>query len=392
MMDEGLRERATGRAPIGEHPESTRELSVRGRGTRHALATCNRQTVGNPLAARVLGGMPLAASREMAKLEELLLFVLGPSETLGRFVAERLGIAVAPHELRRFEDGEHKIRPLVSARGRDVYVLCSLYGDASESVDDRLIRALFFVGSLRDAGAGRITLVAPYLCYARKDRRTNPRDPVTTRYVARMIEAAGADRVVTVDVHNLAAYENAFRIGTEHLEARPLFVERCRALGDRLAVVSPDPGGFHRAEALRDALEHEGASVELAMLGKHRKGGVVRTEAFVGDVEGRSAVIVDDLIVSGTTLVRAAEACRARGATAVHAMATHAMFGPAAAGALATPLIDAIVVTDSVSPERTALGEVRAKLAVASIAPLLAGAIGALHHERSMAQVIEAGG
>jgi ribose-phosphate pyrophosphokinase len=326
----------------------------------------------------------------MASLENLLLFALGPSEELGRAVAEDHGIEVAPHELRRFEDGEHKIRPLVSVRGRDVYVLCSLYGDPGDSVNDRLNRALFFIGACRDAGAGRITLVAPYLCYARKDRRTNPRDPVTTRYVARMIEAAGADRVVTVDVHNLAAYENAFRIGAEHLEARPLFVERCRALGRRLAVVSPDPGGFHRAEALRDALEHvDGASVELAMLGKHRKGGVVRTEAFVGDVEGRVAVIVDDMIVSGTTLVRAAEACRRRGATAVHAMATHGVFGAAAAATLATPLIDSIVITDSVAPERTPLGAAQAKLSVVSIAPRLARAIGTLHHEQSIAQVLE---
>jgi ribose-phosphate pyrophosphokinase len=327
----------------------------------------------------------------MASLENLLLFALPPSEDLGRAVADDYGVELAPHELRRFEDGEHKIRPLRSVRGRDVYVLCSLYGDASESVNDRLNRALFFIGALRDAGAGRLTLVAPYLCYSRKDRRTNPRDPVTTRYVARMIEAAGADRIVTADVHNLAAYENAYRIGTEHLEALPLFVERCLALGEKLTIVSPDPGGFHRAEALRDALEHaDGSPVELAMLGKHRKGGVVRTEAFVGDVDGRVAVIVDDLIVSGTTLVRAAEACRARGATAVHAMATHGMFSAAAAGALATPMIDSILITDSVSPARTALGPVRAKLSVVSLAPLLARAISTLHHERSMAQVIEA--
>jgi ribose-phosphate pyrophosphokinase len=334
--------------------------------------------------------MSLADLQGMANRENLLLFALGPSEALGRAVAEHGGLEIAPHELRRFEDGEHKIRPLVSVRGRDVYVLCSLYGDASESVNDRLNRALFFIGALRDSGAGRITLVAPYLCYSRKDRRTNPRDPVTTRYVARMIEAAGADRVVTADVHNLAAYENSFRIGVEHLVARPLFVERCRKLGDRLAVVSPDPGGFHRAEALRDALEQAGeASVELAMLGKHRKGGVVRTEAFVGDVEGRVAVIVDDLIVSGTTLVRAAEACRARGAVAVHAMATHGMFSGAAAEALAAPMIDSVAITDSVSPERTALGAARAKLSVVSIAPLVARAIDTLHHERSMTPIIE---
>ena len=335
-------------------------------------------------------GTSLAAVESVAKLDTLVLFALAPSGALGRAIAADCGVALTPHELRRFEDGEHKIRPLSSVRDRDVYVVCSLYGDASESVNDRLCRALFFLGALRDAGASRLTLVAPYLCYARKDRRTNPRDPVTTRYVARLIEASGADRIVTLDVHNRAAYENAFRIPTEQLEARRLFVERSRSLGGPLAVVSPDPGGFHRAEDLRDALEAGGSSVELAMLGKHRKGGVVRSEAFVGNVEGRTCVIVDDLIVSGTTLVRAAEACRQRGAAAVHAMATHGVFAAAAGDALATDAIDSVAITDSVSPDRVDLGPARGKLVVLSIAPLVARAIAALHDGGSITHVMEA--
>lgn len=329
----------------------------------------------------------------VARLDRVLpwshpVFALAPSEPLGRAIAGELRHELAPYELRRFDDGELKIRPLISVRGRDVYVICSLHGDGAESVHDRLCRALFFVGAIRDAGAARITLVAPYLCYARKDRRTNPRDPVTTRYVARLIESAGADRVVTVDVHNLAAYENSLRIGCEHVEARPLFVEQCRGLAGELAVVSPDPGGFHRAEALRDALEQErGRTVELAMLGKHRRGGVVRSEAFVGDVEGRVAVIVDDMIVTGTTLVRAARACRERGAVAVHAMATHGMFTAASGQVLATPDLDRIVVTDTVSPDRVDTAAIRSRLTVVSVAPLIARAIRALHEEQPMTDV-----
>jgi ribose-phosphate pyrophosphokinase len=315
--------------------------------------------------------------------DRLVVFALAPSEAFGRAVAADCEIELAPHELRRFDDGEHKIRPLVSVRDRDVYVVCSPYGTAGASVNDHLCQLLFFVGTLRDSGAGRITLVAPYLCYARKDRRTNPRDPVTTRYVARMIEAAGADRVLVIDVHDRAAFENAFRIPTEHIEARHLFVERCRALAGALAVVSPDPGGFHRAEALRDALERDrGQTVELAMLGKHRQGGVVRSEAFVGHVEGRTAVIVDDMIVTGTTLVRAAEACRQRGARAVHAMATHGVI--TSSGVLASPLIDSVAITDSVAP-RVDLD----KLTVISVAPLVARAISTLHHGRAMTRLLE---
>jgi ribose-phosphate pyrophosphokinase len=311
-----------------------------------------------------------------------VVFALAPSKALGRAT----GLPLAPFELRRFEDGEQKIRALMSVRGGDVYVLCSLHGDGGESVNDRLCRMLFFTGALRDAGAARITIVAPYLCYSRKDRRTNPGDPVTTRYVARMIESAGADRVVTVDVHNRAAFENAFRIPTEHLEANPLFTARCRALGQRLAVVSPDPGGFHRADALRDMLETATSlPVELAMCGKHRKGGTVRSDGFVGNVDGRIAVIVDDMIVTGTTLARAAEACRLRGASSVHAMATHAMFSENAAGVLGTSLLDSITVTDSVTPERIDV----ANVSVVSIAPLLARAITVLHEGRSITPVIE---
>jgi len=311
-----------------------------------------------------------------------IVFALPPSKALARAT----GLPLAPLELRRFDDGEHKSRPLVSVRGGDVYLVCSLHSNGGESVNDRLCRLLFFAGAVRDSGADRITIVAPYLCYSRKDRRTNPHDPVTTRYVARMIEAAGVDRVVTVDVHNRAAFENAFRIPTEHLEANPLFAARCRTLGNRLAVVSPDPGGFHRAEALRDTLEATtGTTVELAMLGKHRKGGVVRTEAFVGDVDGRVAVIVDDMIVTGTTLARAAEACRLRGATAVHAMATHGMFGASATGILGTSLLDSITVTDSVTPDRVELPN----LSVISLAPMLADAITVLHEERPITPVIE---
>jgi len=333
-------------------------------------------------------GMSLAAPGIMTGV---VVFALPPSQPLGRGIGEATGIPLGTFELRNFEDGEHKLRALEPIRTRDVYVVGSIYGDATESVNDRLCKLLFFVGSLADAGAGRITVVAPYLCYARKDRRTNPRDPVTTRYVARLFEAVGVTRIVTVDVHNRAAYENAFRIGCEHLEARPLFADRCRALGRQpLTIVSPDPGGFHRAEALRDTLDQvNGAPVELAMLGKHRKAGVVRTEAFVGNVEGRIAVIVDDMIVSGTTLVRAADACRARGAVAVHAMATHALFTPAARDVLASPALDSIVVTDTIAPGRLQLGAAEAKLTTISVAPLLARAITTLHEGGSMTAVLE---
>src|SRR5512135_3205205 len=141
--------------------------------------------------------------------EPIHLFALNASRAFGERVAQRLGMPLSPHEERDFEDGEHKARPLASVRGADVFVIQSLYGEPGQGVNDKLCRLLFFIGALRDASAGRVTAVVPYLCYARKDRKTQARDPVTTRYVAALFEAVGTDRVLTLDVHNLAAFQNA---------------------------------------------------------------------------------------------------------------------------------------------------------------------------------------
>jgi ribose-phosphate pyrophosphokinase len=155
---------------------------------------------------------PHVPMRSHARREEPsppILFGLRGSEELVREMGQHLGVAVSPHEERDFEDGEHKIRPLRNVRGRDVYIVQSLHGDDHQSVNDKFCRVLFFIGALKDAAADRITLIAPYLAYSRKDRQTKPRDPVTTRYVAQLLEAVGVHRVITADVHNVAAFQNA---------------------------------------------------------------------------------------------------------------------------------------------------------------------------------------
>ena len=153
-----------------------------------------------------------------------VLFALGASARFGAQVAQGLGLELAAHEEREFEDGEHKARTLVPVAGRAAYVIHALHGDAAHSANDKLCRMLFFIASLRDAGAASVTAVAPYLAYARKDRRTKPFDPVITRYVAALFQSAGASAMMTIDVHNRAAYENAFTCRTGHIEAAPLFV------------------------------------------------------------------------------------------------------------------------------------------------------------------------
>jgi ribose-phosphate pyrophosphokinase len=314
--------------------------------------------------------------------DDLLLFAPQSGRDFGEEVSRSLGVPLSAHEERKFEDGEHKTRPLVSVRSRDVYVLQSLYGDAAETVNDKLVRLLFFVGALKDASAGRVTAVVPYLAYARKDRKSKARDPISTRYVAQLFEAVGLDCVVTLDVHNLAAYQNAFRCRTEHLEANPLFVEYFAArLHDApITVVSPDAGGIKRAEAFRQGL---GAAVDrpiaAAFAEKYRSAGVVSGDAFVGDVNGRVAIIIDDLISGGTTIARASEACRRHGAQRVFAAASHGVFASAANATLAACSVEQIVVTDTIPPLRVTDAGLRAKLVRLSVAPLFAEAISRLH-------------
>jgi ribose-phosphate pyrophosphokinase len=155
------------------------------------------------------------------------LFALAATAELGAAIARELGHPLAAHEERSFEDGEHKVRPLDNVAAADVFVIQSLHGGPRESANDKLCRLLFFIGALKDAGAARVTAFVPYLAYARKDRRTKPNDPVTTRYVAQMFEAVGTDRLVSLDVHNPVAFENAFRCPTVMLTATPLFVVTC---------------------------------------------------------------------------------------------------------------------------------------------------------------------
>lgn len=321
------------------------------------------------------------------------LFALEGSRAWGEAVAGRLGVALAAHEERGFEDGEHKLRPLENVRGRDVFVLHSLYGDDRQGPDEKLCRLLFFMGALRDASAAGVTAVVPYLAYARKDRKTKARDPVTTRYVAAMFEAMGADRVLTLDVHNLAAYQNAFRCRTDHLEATGLFAAHfARLVGGRAAaVVSPDAGGIKRAESFRLRLEKVlGRPVAAAFAEKHRSEGVVSGELIVGDVAGRVAIVLDDLIGTGTTIARTVAACRSLGAAEVYAAASHGLFVGNAAQVLGEAALTGIVVTDSVPPFRLPPGPVRDKLTVLPTAPLFAEAIARIHAGGSLTELLQA--
>ncbi len=306
-----------------------------------------------------------------------LIFALRGSEDYAARVAQHVGGALAPHEEREFEDGEHKCRPLVPVRGREVVVIHGLYGEPGQSANDKLCRLLFFCAALKDAGARQVQVVAPYLCYARKERRTEAQDPIISRYVAAMIESCGVDALLTLEVHNTAAFDNAFRIPTRNVEGASLFAEYFAAQLDETPVVavSPDAGGAKRAEQFRQALEARLARpVASAYLEKFRSNDRLWGGRLVGEVNGATAIIVDDLISTGSTLLRAAEACHAAGASRVFAAAVHGLFTGDSA-LLDSPLLEQLVISDSVPPLRVdaaRAGRLTVLDSSASVAALLA--------------------
>lgn len=320
------------------------------------------------------------------------IFALDASRSFGEGIAATLEVPLARHEERGFEDGEHKTRPLEVVRGQDVYVVQSLHGDPAQSANDKLCRLLFFIACLRDCAAARVTAVVPYLAYARKDRRTKPRDPITTRYLAQLFEAVGTDAVVTLDVHNIAAFENAFRCQSVPLDSRRLFAPRLKELvgGDPVVVASPDPGGVKRAQLFRESFERLlGRPVGAAFLDKRRSGGVVSGDLLVGEVAGAVVIVVDDLISTGGTMRRAAEACLAQGAARVVAVAAHGLFTGEAARTIAAPSLAHVLVSDTVPPFRLPPSLLAERVEVISAVPLFAEAIRRLHGGGSITALLE---
>ena len=268
----------------------------------------------------------------------LCIFALKSTVELGTGIARSLGQPLASHEERTFEDGEHKSRPLESVEGNDVYVIQSLHGGGSETTNDKLCRMLFFIGALKDAGAARVTAIVPYLCYARKDRRTKSRD-------------------------------------VDYVRGK---------YAEKLCVVSPDPGGVKRAELFREALETScGSAVGKGFVDKHRSAGVLTGDIFAGDTNGATALIIDDLTSTGHTLLRAARAARNAGARKVIALVTHGLFQPESADVVQDPAIDRFVIADSVPLVH--VGEAaRGKIDVLPCADLVAEAIRRLRAGRAL--------
>ncbi len=303
---------------------------------------------------------------------------LSESSRLGVSVCSEAALDPTPVEERSFEGGEFKLRPLQSVRGRSVFVLQTLASSKDAPAGDRLIRLLFLLNGLRDAGAERLIAIIPYLAYARKECRTQLRDPVHTRYVAQLLESSGADHVICLDVHNPAALDNALRIPFDHLTALPMIADHFaeRLPPGRVAVASPDIGGIKRAQIFRELLAARVQwPVELIFAEKRRASGVVSSAGLVGDPAGHHVIIIDDLCATGGTVLSAATMCRNAGALAVHVGVTHAPLGQGLDNLIGAESITQIVTTDSVGAVYQPSADPAGKLVTLSIAPLLGQAL-----------------
>jgi ribose-phosphate pyrophosphokinase len=272
-----------------------------------------------------------------------------------------------------WRNGETRVKLEENVRGSDVFVIQSM----SDPVNHHLMELLLVIDALRRASAARITAVIPYFAYAKQEKKTSGREPISAKLVANLLTTAGADRILTMDLHS-PAIEGFFDIPVDHLRAAPILSRHINRLKlDDLVIVSPDAGGVARAEDLRG---RTGGS--LAIISKRHPGPDV-TEALemVGDVNGKPAVIVDDMISTAGTLVVAAELLQQRGAGEILSAATHGIFAQDALGLIDRSPIERLYVTDTLPvPEDGPTG----KIEVVSVAPLLAEAITRIHKDLSI--------
>jgi len=296
---------------------------------------------------------------------------------LAEEICSHLGIEIGQANTSRFTDGEFNFQILENVRGQD----CFLVQPTCPPVDSNLMELLIMLDAFRRSSAKRVTAVMPYYGYARKDRKDKPRVPISAKLIANLITEAGADRVLLLDLH-AGQIQGFFDIPADHLFSAPVMVGYFQKLAlPRLTVVAPDAGGVERARAYAKRL-----NAELAIIDKRRdydKMGEVDVLHVVGDVEGRTALIVDDMIDTAGTLVKAAEALKRKGAETVLASATHAVFsGPALDRLIASPLKE-VVVTNTIP----ACVDCQSKVRYMSVAEILAKAIRSIHDESSVSSL-----
>lgn len=311
----------------------------------------------------------------MAAYDSLMVFTGTANPELAQNVVKHLDISLGRADVGRFSDGEVALELLENVRGRDVFILQS----TCAPTNDNLMEILAMADALRRASAGRITAAIPYFGYARQDRRPrSARVPISAKLVANMLTSAGIDRILTVDLH-ADQIQGFFDMPVDNVYATPVLLKDIRAQRiEDLIVVSPDVGGVVRARAMAKAL-----NTDLAIIDKRRpKANVAEVMNIIGDVSGRTCLIVDDMIDTANTLCKAASALKERGAERVLAYATHPVFSGQAIDRLTHSDIDQVVVTDTIPLSEAARQSPRIR--AVSIAGLLAETLRRINNEESV--------
>jgi ribose-phosphate pyrophosphokinase len=291
-------------------------------------------------------------------------------------ISAKLDVPLTDARLRRFADGEINVKIEDSMRGHDVFVI----QPTCPPVNEHLMELFIILDALRRASAGRVTAVVPYYGYARKERKTQPREPISAKLIANFITLAGADRLLLLALH-AEAIEGFFDVPTDHLSPHRIFAEYLRTLNlHHLTIVAPDAGGGRRAELVANVLQTPIA------FGYKRRTGDDQSEviAVSGDVKGRDCVVVEDIITTGGTIAKLAQALRTQGANRVLIAATHPVLTGDAVERLKKSGVEEVIVTDSVPIPVEKLGP---PITVLSVAPLLAEAIIRVHENRSVSEL-----
>ena len=306
--------------------------------------------------------------------DRLKVFTGNANPALAQEICQALGMELGRAMVKQFSDGEIYLQIKENVRGEDVFII----QPTCTPVERNLMQLLLMMDALKRASAERITAVLPYYGYARQDRKDKPRVPISARLVAALLETAGAHRVLTLDLH-AAQIQGFFDIPVDHLFAMPVLIEYFKALDiPDMTVISPDAGGVERARAFAKRL-----SSPLAIIDKRRdEANVAEVMNVVGDVTGRNCLLVDDLIDTGGTLVKGAQALLDKGAASVSACATHAVLSGPAVSRIEASSLKEVVFTNSIPLSREAKKSRRIKSL--SIAKLLAEAIRSIHEETSV--------
>jgi ribose-phosphate pyrophosphokinase len=308
------------------------------------------------------------------KYDQIKIFCGNANRPLAQEICDHLGVPLGSALWRVFADGEIYIQIQENVRGADVFVV----QPTSKPVDRHLIELLLMIDALKRASADRITAVLPYYGYARQDRKDRPRVPISAKLIAELLETAGADRVLALDLH-AAQIQGFFDVPVDHLFATPVMIDYMKSiLTEETIVVSPDAGGVERARAFAKRL-----NVQLAIIDKRREEvNVAEVMHIIGEVEGRDCLIVDDLIDTAGTLVKSAEALLNAGASSVTACATHGVLSPPSIERIEASRIREVVLTNSILPSEEASRS--ARIRILSVGPLLARAIQSIHEETSV--------